>query len=133
VLAGPAVALTERLLGPKAHVDLVHVLEGSEILIEPGLPAGFHEAVKRTRDKLIERFDRFVSPLRAAGVETSVVVETGDPSFSILCRAEATQSDLMVIGRKTLHNGTGLLSTPAYRMVKHAPVPVLVVPTRVAA
>jgi nucleotide-binding universal stress UspA family protein len=55
-------------------------------------------------------------------------VETGDPSFSILCHVENNLHGLVVVSRKAGPDGFGPLSTPAYRIVKHSPVPVLVVP-----
>ena len=127
-LAARAVELTLGLSRAGAHVELLHVLESCEIPGGPPLPGGFHEAVARSRHDIEARLERLTAPLVSAGHATSVRVETGDPSFSILCRAETNANGLIVVARKTSASGTGTLSTPAYRMVKHAPVPVLIVP-----
>lgn len=94
----------------------------------PPLPGAFHEAVAKGRRDVEARLERLAAPARAAGFSASVRVETGDPSFSILCRAESDGNGLVVVARKTSGTGPSSLSTAAYRMVKHAPVPVLVVP-----
>jgi len=127
-LAARAVELTRGLARAGTHVELLHVLESCEIPSGPPLPGGFHEAVMRSRRDIEARLEHVAAPLAAAGFSTSVRVETGDPSFSILCRAETNANGLVVVARKTSASGAGTLSTPAYRMVKHAPVPVLIVP-----
>jgi len=135
--AEPLVAVSNLELGARAleftvalarvgtRVELLHVLESAEIAVGPPLPGAFHEAVAKGRRDVQARLERLASPLRSAGYATSVRVETGDPSFSILCRAEANANGLVVVAR----HAAGSLSTCAYRMVKHAPVPVLVVPS----
>ena len=123
-----ALELTARLAQPRTRVELLHVLESCEIAVGPPLPGGFHEAVAKSRHDIESRLERLAEPLTNAGFSTSVRVETGDPSFSILCRAETNTNGLLVVSRKTSPNGRSTLSTAAYRMVKHAPVPVLVVP-----
>lgn len=127
-LGARGVALTLGLARPGTHVELLHVLESCEIPGGPPLPGGFHEAVAKSRREIEARLERLAAPLASAGFATSVRVETGDPSFSILCRAETNANGLVVVARKSNASGAGTLSTPAYRMVKHAPVPVLVVP-----
>jgi nucleotide-binding universal stress UspA family protein len=129
-LGARALEFTHELAHAGTHVELVHVLESFEIAVGPPLPGAFHEAVANSRRDAEARLERLAAPLRAAGLSTSVRVETGDPSFSILCRAEASANGLLVVSRKTGGHGTSALSTTAYRMVKHAPVPVLVVPGR---
>lgn len=136
----PLVAVSDVELGARAldvtlavaragtHVELLHVLESCEIAVGPPLPGAFHEAVAKGRRDVEARLERLAAPLRVAGFSTSVRVETGDPSFSILCRAETSANGLVVVSRRTRGHGPSSLATPAYRMVKHAPVPVLVVP-----
>lgn len=138
--AEPLVAVSNVELGARAlevtlavaragtQIELLHVLESCEIAGGPPLPGAFHEAVAKGRRDAADRLERLTVPARAAGFSTSVRVETGDPSFSILCRAETDAHGLVVVSRQTRKHGPSSLSTPAYRMVKHAPVPVLVVP-----
>jgi nucleotide-binding universal stress UspA family protein len=123
-----ALERTAGLAEPRTRIELLHVLESCEIAIGPPLPGGFHEAVAKSRREVESRLERLSEPMRHAGFSTSVRVETGDPSFSILCRAETNSNGLLVVSRKTRATGRSSLSTAAYRMVKHAPVPVLVVP-----
>lgn len=123
-----ALELTAGLAHARTRIELLHVLESCEIEVGPPLPGGFHEAVAKSRHELERRLERLAEPMTSAGFSTSVRVETGDPSFSILCRAETNSNGLLVVSRKTSATGRSTLSTAAYRMVKHAPVPVLVVP-----
>lgn len=110
------------------HIELLHVLESFEIAVGPPLPGSFREAVRHSREAIRDRLAILTAHAAEQGFPTSVRVETGDPSFSILCRIESGAHDLVAVSRKTGRDGRGKLSTPAYRMVKHAPVPVLVVP-----
>ena len=126
-LGARALTLTLELSRARTRVELLHVLEACEIAVGPPLPGGFHDAVTKSRREVEERLERLAEPARAAGFATSVRVETGDPSFSILCRAETNANGLVVVSRKAHASGASL-ATPAYRMIKHAPVPVLVVP-----
>lgn len=138
--AEPLVAISNPELGARAlevtlaisragtPIELLHVLEAGEIVVGPPLPGAFHEAVAKGRKDAEARLERLAEPVRAAGFPTSVRVETGDPSFSILCRAESNANGLVVVAREQGGTGSHALSTAAYRMVKHAPVPVLVVP-----
>ncbi|HEY6725607.1 MAG TPA: universal stress protein [Polyangiaceae bacterium] len=127
-LAARALEVTRSVARAGTRVELLHVLESGEIAVGPPLPGAFHDAVAKGRRDVKARLERLASPLRAAGFATSVRVETGDPAFSILCRAESNANGLVVVARQTRRDAPSSLSTPAYRMVKHAPVPVLVVP-----
>ncbi|HEU5074098.1 MAG TPA: universal stress protein [Polyangiaceae bacterium] len=131
-MAARSLEVTLALSRAGTRVELVHVLEACEIAAGPPLPGAFHEAVAKSRRDAELRLERLAAPARAAGFSTAVRVETGDPSFSILCRAEDDANGLVVVSRKTSASGPSSLSTPAYRMVKHAPVPVLVVPSPAA-
>jgi nucleotide-binding universal stress UspA family protein len=131
-LGGRALELTSQLALAGTRIELLHVLESCEISVGAPLPGGFHEAVAKSRHGLELRLERLAEPITRAGFSTSVRVETGDPSFSILCRAETNANGLLVVSRKTGLHGRSSLSTAAYRMVKHAPVPVLVVPALAA-
>lgn len=110
------------------RIELLHVLESFEIAVGPPLPGSFNEAVRQSGEAIRDRLAMLTHRAAEKGFPTTVRVETGDPSFSILCRVESGTHDLVAVSRKTGRDGRGQLSTPAYRMVKHAPVPVLVVP-----
>lgn len=127
-MAARSLEVTLALSRAGTRVELIHVLEACEIAVGPPLPGAFHEAIARGRHDAEGRLERLAAPAKAAGFSTSVRVETGDPSFSILCRAESNANGLVVVAREQGGTGSHALSTAAYRMVKHAPVPVLVVP-----
>lgn len=127
-LAEHALGVTSQLAEPATEIQLVHVLESFEITLGPPLPGDFHEALEQVRRDKLEELERLAGPLREQGFTTNVRVETGDPSFSILCRVEQNPNHLVVVARKRRPVGRGALSTSAFRMVKHCPVPVLVVP-----
>jgi len=126
-LGARALKLTLELSRARTRVELLHVLESCEIAVGPPLPGSFRDAVAKSRHEVEARLERLAEPARASGFATAVRVETGDPSFSILCRAETNANGLVVVARKAQASGAAL-ATPAYRMIKHAPVPVLVVP-----
>ncbi len=127
-LAERALAYTMILAEPHTDVHLMHVLEAFEIHMGPRLPASFQDALRESREEICTHLDRFAQRLRLAGFKPAIRVETGDPSFSILCRLESNPNGLVVVSRKSPSDRAPSLSNPAYRMVKHSPVPVLVVP-----
>jgi len=132
-LAEQALSLTMDLTQRNTTVQLLHVLESLEISVGPPLPGAFQQAVQRRREELEAELRRLAEPIEREGFATSIRVESGNPSFSILCRLETDPSGLVVVSRKTRADGQGALATPAYRMLKHSPVPVLVVPGVAAA
>jgi nucleotide-binding universal stress UspA family protein len=123
-----ALAVTLALAEKGTTIDLVHVLEGCEITLGPPLPGAFHAALQQRREELRDELLRLAEPALLEGFVASVQVETGDPSFSMLCRVENKRNELVVVSRKPTGNDRGYLANTAYRMVKHSPVPVLVVP-----
>ena len=127
-LAEQALEITTTLAEAGTKVQLLHVLESFEVSLGPPVPGAFHEAVEEKRRKLEEHFTRLARTIEQQGFTTSVRVETGDPSFALLCRLDQHPTGLVVISRKTRAEGLEALSTPALRLVKHSPVPVLVVP-----
>lgn len=66
--------------------------------------------------------------IQAAGLTVSALVVEGAPAEAILRAIEAEQPDLVVVGSRGLGGWPGAyLGSVAERVVRHAPVPVLVV------
>ena len=126
--AARALELTSLLVDPTTSIQLMHILEGFEVSVGPRPPGSFQAMLETSLAHVRQRLETLAAPLRSKGLSAAVDVETGDPSFAILCRVEQNLNGLIVMARKTMPNGRGSLSTPAYRMVKHSPVPVLIVP-----
>jgi nucleotide-binding universal stress UspA family protein len=112
----------------KAVVQVVHAWEapviygpvggvsGSEI---GGIESGAHRLV----DDMIERLGE-----KAASVEVERTVVPGGPASSLLDAAEG--ADLVVVGRRGLGGfGRLLLGSVSEHVARHAPCPVVVVPT----
>ena len=127
-LAERALELTMELAEQGTRLDLLHVLEGTEIRVGPPVPGAFHEAVRHRREELREQMAQVAKAAEQEGFATSVRVETGDPTYCALSRLECERSGLVVVSRKVRADGRGVLAPPAYRLLKHSPVPVLVVP-----
>ena len=116
----------------KAVVQVVHAWEtpviyrsgggvsGSEM---GGVESGAHRLV----DDMIERLDE-----TAASVEVERTVVPGGPASSLLDAAEG--ADLVVVGRRGLGGfGRLLLGSVSEHVARHAPCPVVVVPTAAGA
>lgn len=129
-LAEHALTLTMALSEPASEIHLLHVLESFEVSVGPPRPGAFHAAVEQRRQQLCAQLAELAEPAGRMGFTTAIRVETGDPSFCLLNRIETGSTDLVVVSRKLRTRGAVGLSTPAYRLVKHSPVPVLVVPSR---
>lgn len=127
-LAERALTITTALAEPGTNVQLLHVLESFEVSLGPPTPGAFHEAVEQKRRELEAQFTRLAHTIEEQGFTSSVRVETGDPSFTLLCCIDQHPTGLVVVARKTRLESLEALSTPALRLVKHSPVPVLVVP-----
>ena len=116
----------------KAVVQVVHAWEtpviygpvggvsGSEM---GGIESGAHRLV----DDMIERLGE-----KAASVEVERTVVPGGPASSLLDAAEG--ADLVVVGRRGLGGfGRLLLGSVSEHVARHAPCPVVVVPTAAGA
>lgn len=80
-------------------------------------------------DEAIELTTKWAAPFREAGLEVEPVAQEGKPGQTIVDIAKSHQADMIVIGRA----GRGALGefffgSTADHVVRHSPVPVLVVP-----
>jgi nucleotide-binding universal stress UspA family protein len=88
-----------------------------------GVESGAHRLV----DDMIERLGE-----KAASVEVERTVVPGGPASSLLDAAEG--ADLVVVGRRGLGGfGRLLLGSVSEHVARHAPCPVVVVPTAAGA
>ena len=124
-----AIALAEKL---GAAVALLHVIEPRAWVSELGtvVPAREDsEVVALTRTQLATLAKR--EGKGDVAVTFSVSVQTGNPFHAITTAARQQMADMIVIAT---HGHTGfervLLGSTAERVVRHAPCPVLTVPTR---
>lgn len=105
----------------QARLLIVHVIDPSS-----------HVSTRRTRVDQ-QRADReqpllaVVGDARAAGVEATYLLWTGEPGHSIVAAAGAEHVDLIVVGTRGLDRaGRFLLGSVSDYVVYHAPCPVLV-------
>jgi universal stress protein A len=123
-----AVALARALSVP---LELVHVHQMRVASVPPTLEMATlppsAEEVGRTEAALAER----AAQVKAAGIACETYAAFGDPAEEVVRRASELRPRFIVVGT---HGRTGLrhvlLGSVAERVVKHAPCPVLVVPTR---
>jgi nucleotide-binding universal stress UspA family protein len=117
----------------RAHIRLIHMINGAP-LASPGLTGEKFEAVfAQVRDdgrRLLDLAEAYVSK---AGIAVDAkLIETAQASLSesVAQEAESWPADLIVCGT---HARGGLLRTilgsEAEEILRHSPVPVLLVPT----
>jgi nucleotide-binding universal stress UspA family protein len=104
-----ALALARR---SAARLQIVHAAR-------PDVPFN-RDAVER-----VDYLSRLRASAEAAGVESLVSVQRGDPAEIILLHARARRADLVVIGGRRTRRGLGSV---AERVARDAPCPTLVVP-----
>jgi nucleotide-binding universal stress UspA family protein len=113
-------------------IDLAAGLRARLLIVNVIDPSSHVTATRRVRlDQ--QRADReqpllaLISRARAAGVEATYLLWTGEPGHSIVAAAEAEHADLVVVGTRGLDRaGRFLLGSVSDYVVYHAPCPVLV-------
>jgi nucleotide-binding universal stress UspA family protein len=82
---------------------------------------------------VVDSFDRAgqakeaITRLQAASATpaSTIYIEAGDPAKTVCSVAEKNGADLLVIGRGTDDESTGVLSTTAYAIIRQSPCPVV--------
>ncbi|MET0281210.1 MAG: universal stress protein [Steroidobacteraceae bacterium] len=132
--SSPAVKKAARLaraLG--AEVELFHAISEPLAVDAVGFGkdglAGFEN---KQRARHLKRLEAMAAPLRRTGIAVSVAAEWDYPVHeAVLRRAHRTKADLVVAGR---HDGTHaapwMLRHADWELLRHCPVPVLLVKTR---
>ena len=122
-----AVALAEKM---HASVALLHIIE------QPSRLSGEESIILAREDSEVttlagERLEVLAKLESKSGVTVTSTVRTGNPFNEITTAASEDAADLIVIAT---HGHTGVtrvvLGSTAERVVRHAPCPVLTVPTR---
>jgi nucleotide-binding universal stress UspA family protein len=113
--------------GPEAEITLLHVVEYPFMLAFPevSIDLGFLAQVQASSEKTMVEW---LALARQRGNKVSSACVVGVPWDEIVTRCNQEHHDVIVIGT---HGRTGikraLLGSVAERVVRHAPVPVLVV------
>jgi nucleotide-binding universal stress UspA family protein len=112
-----------------AAVTLLYVVEESKAVSNPDAGFGLTETLLILKKEAEDVLDT-ISKL-AGNVPLTRLMPTGDPRVDIISTAAAIEADLIVMGT---HGRTGLrhmiIGSVAEYVVRHAAIPVLVVPTR---
>jgi len=98
---------------------LVHAVSGVQGWPERQLDREFEETLRTQAREMIEKVQKSV------GVTAPLCVAVGEVAGAVREEAERHNTDLIVIGRGTLHERLGRLRTHAYAIIRHAPCPVL--------
>jgi nucleotide-binding universal stress UspA family protein len=118
-----------RLLEPGGHLIAFHCDQRFTSSRIGGLPVYPDEPDR------VEHIHHQVEELKERGIDVELVIERthGEPVQEIVDEAEKTHVDAIVCGTRGLHGLAGVVSgSSASRLVRHAPVPVVVVPAHVA-
>lgn len=118
-----------RLLSPGGHLIAFHCDQRFTASRIGGLPVYPDEPDR------VQHIDLQVKELRQRGIDVELTIEQthGEPVHEIVEAAEATHVDAIVCGTRGLHGLAGVMSgSSASRLVRHAAVPVIVVPMHVA-
>jgi len=96
------------------------------------LPAGAFDLTclpPRARGELLEELRRCARPAEAAGVQVECLLREGDPADEVLRELESNRPDLVVMDRNIRGSvDRWILGSVTERVVRHAAVPVLLVP-----
>jgi len=118
-----------RLTG--ASIEVLHVnLEAMWVLPPPGdvvaSPVDMTEVLANSSMQL----DAAVNRVRAAGIHCTGVAESGRTDAEIVDYARKREAGLIVVGSHGRHGiGHVLIGSVAEKVVRHAPCPILVVPS----
>ena len=115
--------------GTKAELHAAYVIGDYFEQLSVMFPEGGRSALSRMRAEVTERMESFASE---HGGQTRTHIAEGRPYAELVRLAEATDADLIVIGttvHASLFGGAPALGSEIERVVRHAPCPVLCVPS----
>lgn len=131
VFTEPCVRLASRLTDPAGRLEVMHVIEDTHSPLFLTGAEGADELVRAARESRVRRLEALQSQIDRLHLRASATtyVEAGNPPSEILARASQLNADLIVVGA---HGQQGvrerILGTVADRVLRHAEVPVLLVP-----
>lgn len=114
----------------RSSLTLMHVRHPAFIVEPPILFADLADPVADSLDEAVERLDRWLGPVRAAGITCdAIAVDGNNPAARIVEAIERVGADLVVMGTHGRHGFERLLlGSVAERVVRTAPCPVVTVP-----
>lgn len=121
-----AIRMARRMAAPRSTVTLLHVWQP---------PASL--AIGLTGERRVfevGRMQRLADSLEIDSEEVELMVEVGSPAAKILEYAEESEADLVVVGAHNRANMVEkIVGTTADRVLRHAKMPVLLIPEEVLA
>jgi universal stress protein E len=127
----PTVAKAARLASAcGAHVELFHSIKAA---VYANTPAGYEKALlelhETQRQQYLQRLGRIATRLRLHRINVATAVEYDYPPHdAIIRRACLIKADLIVAGiHGEGHSAAGLLHLTDWELLRHSPVPVLLV------
>ena len=111
-----------------AEIAAVSVLEASTYM-NWAMPPVYVPDYDQLQSELAQKVEAWCEPLRRRGVRYNTVVRQGQAAAELLKEADATPTDLIVLGSRGLGGFRELLlGSVAHNVTQHAKHPVLVVP-----
>lgn len=113
-----------------ASIEILHVdVDPSLVLPPPADIVSIPLVFESMRAGNAERLEAVAAKVREAGLECSVVSNTGRTHAAIVEQAQQDEAGLIVMGSHARHGlSHALLGSVAEKVVQYAPCPVLVVP-----
>jgi nucleotide-binding universal stress UspA family protein len=120
----------------KGTTQHLHVLSVYDYDFKPpasGLPLEMvvqlrEEDLRRTNSLMERKIDDYIAPLKAAGLEVTPILRTGNPRSIILQAATDLKADLLIIGSHSKRSLFDImLGGTASHISQHAPCTVLLV------
>jgi len=106
--------------------DLVDLYDVPDALDLGKVELAAHERARKPLERLARK-------LRGLGADVTVAVETDHPAHeAIIRRAVRTGADLIVLDARGHHRAPGVLRVTDWELLRHSPVPVLLVKRRAA-
>lgn len=132
--AGPVARLAADMVAPGGSLELLHVWE-SPHLSALNVNLGWQDSgelttlIERARAAEAEQLDRFRADLGLENASCYVAAWTDGVPGALLERADEIHADLLVVGAHGRRNlGERILGTVADRVLRHAHLPVLLLP-----
>jgi nucleotide-binding universal stress UspA family protein len=132
----PCLELAATVVGAAGEIVPVHVwLEPARFSLERSMslseaPAEFTAAVEKARAREHERIRSFASDFAPAVAAVTPMVVEGAPATTLLETASEQRVDLIVLGSHGRRGLERVVGTVADRVLRHAFVPVLLLPDR---
>jgi len=129
----PAASLAAKLVGPGGKIELIHAWQPPFL---PNLDAHLtgcadelHEAVEKQRNAQADGLTRIAAQIDAPGLTIHSYLAEGSPAREVLRRAEELKPDVIVLGAHSRERlNERVRGTVADRVLRHAHIPVLMVP-----